>query len=132
MKFQFLPWKRFVKFIHSEKAAKHLVNFQKRWKFSSNYCIIMYLTQILFCLKQLSTKILNSIQIVHNEAISFMKVVFAGPAKLVSVPHYVFLSPLSHEVFKSLSLYSLCYGRLKCLKIALTSFKTKSIQVTKF
>ena len=126
MKFQFLPWKRFVKFIHSEKAAKHLVNFQKRWKFSSNYCIIMYLTKILFCLKQLSTKILKAIQIVHNEAISFMKVVFAGPAKLAS-PIMFFLSPLSHEVFKSLSLYSLCYGRLKCLKIALTSFKTKSI-----
>ena len=91
----------------------------------------MYLTHILFCLKQLSTKILKSIQIVHNEAISFMKVVFAGPAKLAS-PIMFFLSPLSHEVFKSLSLYSLCYGRLKCLKMKKTSFKTKSIQVTKF
>ena len=74
---------------------------------------------------------IKAIQTVHNEAISFMKVVFAGPAKLAS-PIMFFLSPLSHEVFKSLSLYSLCYGRLKCLKIALTSFKTKSIQVTKF
>ena len=92
----------------------------------------MNLSQILFCLKQLSTKKWKAVQIVHNETISFMKVVFAGPAKLASPITYVFLPPLSHEVFKSLSLHSLCYGRLKCLKIAMTSFKTKSIQVAKF
>ena len=93
MKFQILPLKRFLKFIHSKKAAKHLVNFPNDMEIFVKLLYHHVFNKDLLRLKQLSTIILKAVQIVHNEAISYMKVVFAGPAKLAS-PIKIFCIPI--------------------------------------